>query len=90
MYWNPSLLQNLCHNHLKNKIKPFKIQFKEPNYVNELESKIKQVKTTLGKFITLYQSYEIKSPPWTILWFRILGIFSVENIVRLCVFMFQT
>jgi hypothetical protein len=27
---------------------------------------------------------------WTILWFRILGIFSVENIKRLCVFMFQT
>ena len=38
----------------------------------------------------LLQSYEIKSPPWTILWFRILGIFSVENIKRLCVFMFQT
>ena len=36
------------------------------------------------------QSYEIKSPPWTILWFRTLGIFSVENIKRLCVFMFQT
>ena len=36
------------------------------------------------------QSYEIKSPPWTILWFRILGIFSVENIDRLCVFIFQT
>ena len=36
------------------------------------------------------QSYEIKSPPWTILWFRILGIFSVENIDRLCVLMFQT
>ena len=36
------------------------------------------------------QSYEIKSPPWTILWFRILGIFSVENIKRLWVFMFQT
>ena len=36
------------------------------------------------------QSYEIKSPPWTILWFRILGNFSVENIKRLCVFMFQT
>ena len=31
------------------------------------------------------QSYEIKSPPapWTILWFRILGILSVENINRL-------
>ena len=36
------------------------------------------------------QSYVIKSAPWTILWFRILGIFSVENIKRLCVFMFQT
>ena len=36
------------------------------------------------------QSYEIKSPPWTILWFRILGIFSVENIDRLGVSMFQT
>ena len=36
------------------------------------------------------QSYVIKSPPWTILWFRILGIFSAENIKRLCVFMFQT
>ena len=37
-----------------------------------------------------FQSYEIKSPPWTILWFRILGIFSIENIARLGVFMFQT
>ena len=36
------------------------------------------------------QIYEIKSPSWTILWFRILGIFSVKNIKRLCVFMFQT
>ena len=36
------------------------------------------------------QSYEIKSPPWAILWFRILGFFSVENIVRLDVFIFQT
>ena len=36
------------------------------------------------------QSYVIKSAPWTILWFRIFGIFSVENIKRLCVFMFQT
>ena len=26
----------------------------------------------------------------SILWFRILGIFSVENIKRLCVFMFQS
>ena len=41
-------------------------------------------------YIKIFQSYEIKSPPWTILWFRILGIFSVENIKRLCVFMFQT
>ena len=40
--------------------------------------------------IYYYQSYVIKSAPWTILWFRILGIFSVENIKRLCVFMFQT
>ena len=37
-----------------------------------------------------FQSYEIKSPPCTILWFRILGILPVENIKRLCVFMFQT
>ena len=36
------------------------------------------------------QSYEIKTPAWTILWFKILGIFSVENIDRLDVFMFQT
>ena len=36
------------------------------------------------------QSYVIKSAPWTNLWFRILGIFSVEYIKRLCVFMFQT
>jgi hypothetical protein len=36
------------------------------------------------------QSYEIKSPPWTILWFRILGIFSFENIDRLGVFKFET
>ena len=42
------------------------------------------------KSSTEQQSYEIKSPPWTILWFRILGIFSVENIKRLCVFIFQT
>ena len=39
--------------------------------------------------IITQQSYEIKSPSWTILWFRILGIFS-ENIDRLGVFMFQT
>ena len=36
------------------------------------------------------QSYEIKSPPWIILWFRSLEIFSVENIARLGVFLFQT
>ena len=40
--------------------------------------------------ISYKQSYVIKSAPWTILWFRILGIFSVENMKRLCVFMFQT
>ena len=40
--------------------------------------------------VTQQQSYEIKSPAWTILWFRILGIFFIENIKRLCVFMFQT
>ena len=43
-----------------------------------------------GTCIGHLQSYLIKSPPWTILWFRILGIFSVENVKRLCVFMFQT
>ena len=36
---------------------------------------------------SMNQSYEIKSPPWTILWL-ILGIFYVENIDRLGVFMF--
>jgi hypothetical protein len=41
--------------------------------------------------LTIVQSYEIKSPPWwTIWWFRILGIVSVENIDRLGVMMFQT
>ena len=39
---------------------------------------------------SLLQSYEIKSPPWTILWFRILGIFSVEYIKRLRAFMFKS
>ena len=29
-------------------------------------------------------------PPWTILWFRVLGISSVENIARLGVFLFKT
>ena len=42
------------------------------------------------KSFSLVQSYVIKSAPWTILWFRILGIFSVENIKRLCVFMYHT
>ena len=41
-------------------------------------------------FISSWQSYEIKFPPWTILWLRILGIFSVEYIKRLCVFMFKS
>ena len=36
------------------------------------------------------QCYVIKSAPWTILWFRIFGIFSVENINRLGAMMFQT
>ena len=36
--------------------------------------------------LAIIQSYVIKSAPWTILWFRILGIFSVENI-RGCVFL---
>ena len=49
-----------------------------------------QTKYQKYKALSFMQSYEIKSPPWTILWFRILGIFSVENIKRLCVFMFQT
>ena len=40
------------------------------------------------KWLGVYsvQSYEIKSPPWTILWFRILEIFYVENTARLGVF----
>ena len=51
-----------------------------------------QVQSKKGRHNCLFknQSYEIKSPPWTILWFRILGIFSVDNIDRLGVFMFQT
>ena len=40
--------------------------------------------------LCLPQSYEIKSPPWTIWGFRIPGIFSVENRDRLEDFMFQT
>jgi hypothetical protein len=43
-----------------------------------------------SSFITFEnQSYEIKSPPWTIWRFRILGIFSIENIDRLGAMMFQ-
>ena len=56
-------------------------------YDNDLSSK--RVCDFL-KVRILNQSFEIKFPPWTILWFRILGIFSVENIQKLCVFMFQT
>ena len=56
-------------------------------YDNDLSSK--RVCDFL-KVRILNQSYEIKFPPWTILWFKILGIFSVENIKKLCVFMFQT
>ena len=41
-------------------------------------------------YVSFQQRYKIKSPPWTILWFKILGIFSVENTDRLGVFMFQT
>ena len=41
-------------------------------------------------FVGKNQSYVIKSAPWIILWFRIFGIFSVEHIKRLCVFMFKT
>ena len=40
--------------------------------------------------IDVTQSYEIKSLPWTILCFRLLGIFSVRIIARLGVFMIQT
>ena len=50
----------------------------------------------LGNFYRLEHSVSkvkaMKSspPPWTIWWFRILAIFSDENIARLGVFMFQT
>ena len=46
------------------------------------------VHTKVG--IHFIQSYEIKSPPWIVLWFRILGIFSVESIDRLGAMKFQT
>ena len=49
-----------------------------------------QQKKKLHKSVHFKQSYVIKSAPWTILWFRILEIFPVENIKRVCVFMFQT
>ena len=49
-----------------------------------------EVKAIVQIFFKKNQSYKIKSPPWTILWFGILGIFSVENTARLGVFMFQT
>ena len=49
----------------------------------------KQIRVKVSEYSS-NQSYEIKSPPWTILWFRILEIFSVENIARLSVLMFQT
>ena len=55
-----------------------------------LKIMIKAYATSLILILPYHQSYEIKSPPWIILWLRILGIFSVENIKRLCVFMFQT
>ena len=60
---------------------------------NNLKNKQKQFNPLYWDSIYTFavsQSYEIKSPPWTILWFRIPGIFSVENVKRLCVFMFQT
>ena len=49
----------------------------------ETEEIQRKLQRALGKI----QSYKIKSPP---LWFRILGIFTVENIGRLGVFIFQT
>jgi len=54
-----------------------------------LKIMIKAYATSLILILPYHQSYEIKSPPWIILWLRILGIFSVKNIKRLCVFMFQ-
>jgi hypothetical protein len=49
-----------------------------------------EILTTTEKPNSTLHSYEIKSPSWTILWFRSLGIFLVENIDRLGVCMFQT
>ena len=55
------------------------------------ESKGGWISKVIFKFVLeKMQSYVIKSAPWTILWFRILEIFSAEYIKRLCVFMFQT
>ena len=48
-------------------------------YYNQLEQKGDKSDPEVRKtYLTYRQSYEIKSPPWTILWFRILGIFSIE------------
>ena len=38
----------------------------------------------------LFKAMKSSPPPWTILWFRILRIFSVKNKARLGVFMFKT
>ena len=59
-----------------------------PNFI--IGSSLKRLLCTAASLVKSSQSYVIKSPLWTILWFRILGIFSVENIKRLCGFMFQT
>ena len=40
-----------------------------------------------NSLVRLNQSYEIKSPPWTFLRFRILGMFSVENIAKVGCFL---
>ena len=39
-----------------------------------LEEELKRISNSI-KSIESRQNYEIKSPPWTILWFRILRIF---------------
>ena len=73
---------------------PKKISFKKSKlimlYLISAIAKCKPRASSLQWPYFVRQSYEIKYPPWTILWFRILGIFSVENIKRSCVFMFQT
>ena len=64
---------------------------KASNYKKDIKEEwMRQQKDHRMPNIDGCQSYVIKSAPWTILWFRILGIFFVENIKRLCVFMFQT